>query len=330
MNTRPRPSGPLLSMLLALAGMTHASVARPAGGTPLVSIPDAALPRPLTFIAYGDMRFTDATERDASSPTVRRALVERIAGEHPAALFITGDVPWHGGARADYAVFRDETEAWRSASLRVFPALGNHEFAGCPEADCLENWWTTFPEMRGRRWYSVALGSRIRALALDSDASLLPAAPQREWLETELGNLPRPVEFVLIFLHHPPIADPATAALANHNPRPNEVSLAEYLGRVAPVSRARFLVVAGHIHNYERFEQGGVSYFVSGGGGAHPYPVERAALDRYQGTDFPNFHYLRFRLDGRRLVGEMVRVEDPEADPPVRFAVRDRFEVVAR
>jgi hypothetical protein len=328
MNTRLRHRAPLLALLLAFGG--HASAALAAGSAPLVSIPDAQLPQPLTFIAYGDMRFTDGAERDASSPGVRRALIDRVAGERPAAVFITGDVPWHGGSRADYAVFRDETAPWRGASLRVFPALGNHEFAGCAEAECLENWWSAFPELRGHRWYAVALGRRIRALVLDSDTSLLPDAPQRTWLETELGNLPRAVEFVLVFLHHPPVADLAADALASHNPRPNEVSLAEYLGRIAPVSHARLVVVAGHTHNYERFEQGGVGYFVSGGGGAHPYPVERGALDRYRGTDFPNFHYLRFRLDGRRLVGEMVRVEDPDADAPTRFAVRDRFEFVAR
>jgi len=37
----------------------------------------------------------------------------------------------------------------------------------------------------------------------------------------------------------------------------------------------RFLVSAGHIHNYERSVVDGVTYLVSGGGGAPAYFVER-------------------------------------------------------
>jgi hypothetical protein len=126
------------------------------------------------------------------------------------------------------------------------------------------------------------------------------------------------------------VADLATDTLATHNPRPNELALADYLGTAAAGSSARFVVVAGHLHNYERFEQDGVVYLVSGGGGAHPYPVERSPRDLYQGTGFPNFHYIRFRLEAGHLSGEMVRVADPDAATPERFEVSDRFEVRAR
>jgi acid phosphatase type 7 len=305
-------------------------VAAPRAEPVLFTIPDGALPRPLTFIAYGDMRFTAPTETNASRPAVRRALIARIAADKPAALFLSGDLPWHGGTLADYAVYRDETRAWRDAGVRVYPALGNHEFAWCAEAQCLENWWSTFPGLRGHRWYAVALGSQIRAIALDTDTSLLAGAPQRVWLEEQLAALPPAVRFVIIWLHHPPLANLATGTLADHNPRPNEIALADYLGSVAAGSTARFVVVAGHLHNYERFEQDGVVYLVSGGGGAHPYPVERSSRDLYQGPDFPNFHYVRFRLDGERLSAEMVRVADPDAGAPERFEVSDRFEVRAR
>jgi hypothetical protein len=112
------------------------------------------------FIVYGDMRFTDTSEMQASQPGPRHALVAAIAAERPDALFLTGDVPWHGGTADDYHVYREETTAWREQQLRVYPALGNHEFQQCAESQCLENWWQAFPPLRGRRWYSVALGSR--------------------------------------------------------------------------------------------------------------------------------------------------------------------------
>ncbi|HVN43298.1 MAG TPA: metallophosphoesterase [Steroidobacteraceae bacterium] len=319
----------VLSAVFAGCATNPASTLPGAEG-PTFTVPAAALSQPLKFVAYGDMRFTDPTRTDASSPTVRRALIARIAEEQPSGVFISGDIPWRGGVVADYAVFRTETEVWRERGLRIYPVLGNHEFYGASEAQCLENWWNTFPELRDHRWYSVALGTSLRAIALDSDAPLVAGSPQRAWLEAELKGLPRSVKFVLVSLHHPPVADPATGSLASHNPRPNEVALAEYLNAIAPKVHERFVVVAGHTHNYERFEVEGVTYVVSGGGGAHPYEVERGPLDLYHGKDFPNFHYLRFTLSGDRLSAEMVRVGDPDAAVPHVFEVRDRFEVRAR
>ena len=270
------------------------------------TVAESALAKPLVLIAYGDMRFTDPTNTTATNPRVRRALVSKIAEERPAAVFINGDITYHGIA-ADYDVFRQESEPWRARQLRVYPALGNHEFSGCFESACLENWWTAFPVLRGRRWYSVALGSRVLALALDSDTSLLPGSEQDLWLEKELTSLPSSVRVVLIVMHHPPVADIQTAQHVDHNPRPNEEALAATLARLAPHSMAHFIVSAGHIHNYERLERDGIEYLVSGGGGAHPYEVDRTAADSYQSGEFPNYHYVRLEVTSRLLTGPLGR-----------------------
>jgi acid phosphatase type 7 len=297
---------------------------------PLVTLTDAALPTPLTFVAYGDTRFTSPAETTASSPLVRQALVARIAAERLAALLLSGDLVWHGGTADDYRVFGDETAAWRAAGIRVLPSTGNHEFSQCEESQCIENWWGAFPELHGHRWYAAALGSRVLGIALDTQSSLLAGSPQRAWLEQQLAALPPTVRFVLITLHHPPVDDPQTGIEASHNVRPNEQALAEYLKAVAPSAHARFIVNAGHVHNYERFEQDGVTYLVAGGGGAHPVEVVRAANDLYRQALFPNFHYLRFTLAGERLSAEMVRLEDYDSARPARFEVRDRFELSAK
>lgn len=320
---------PGLIALLAWVAISGSTPVLAAGDT-LASISDARLPRPFTFIAYGDMRFTDPAETNASAPAVRRALVERIASENPSAVLLSGDIPWHGGTVSDYGVYADETAVWRAQNLNIVPALGNHEFAGCAEATCLENWWSAFPALRGSRWYAVQLGSRVRVLALDSNSDLTDGSPQRAWLAEQLAALDRKVRFVLLVLHHPPVADIEATGHTDHNPRPNEVALADYLRAVTPALRARLVVIAGHTHNYERLQQDGIDYFVSGGGGAHPYPVTRGPLDRYQSADFPNFHYLRFTVRPRALEGEMVRVEDPQAEHPSEFVVRDRFTIPAK
>jgi hypothetical protein len=293
---------------------------------PTFTINDQDLHSPLTLVAYGDMRFTDPTNVTATNPAARRALVQRVAEEKPDAILLNGDVPWHGGNAKDYEVYRAETQVWRDANLRVFPALGNHEFANCEVPQCLANWWTAFPQLKGRRWYSARLGLKIWIIALDSDDSLLPGSDQRRWLESQIASLPHEIEFVLITMHHPPVADIQGRFIVDHNPRPNEIALALLLKSCAATSRARFIVVAGHIHNYERFVQDGVLYLVSGGGGAAPHPLDRTPLDLYQGSDFPNYHYVKFVLEGNFLRGTMFRLADPTAG---RWEAKDEFEVRA-
>src|SRR5690242_2774345 len=113
---------------------------------PTFRISDDQLGNPPTFITYGDMRFTDPANTTATDPKVRRWLVDRIAKEHPDAVILNGDVPLAGNVRNDYEVFKVETQPWRDGHLRVFPALGNHEFHGDSQ-QCLENWWEAFPGM---------------------------------------------------------------------------------------------------------------------------------------------------------------------------------------
>jgi hypothetical protein len=321
----------LRSMVVAVAVSmgVATSVTSAVHAAPTFSVPASELADPLVLVAYGDMRFTGAAETGASNPNARRTLVAKIAAERPAAIFINGDVPWHGVA-PDYDVYREETRPWADAHARVYPALGNHEFSRCSEADCLELWWKAFPALRDRRWYSVALGTRVVGIALDSDTSLLPGSPQRIWLEAQVAELAPQVRLVLIVMHHPPVADVQTTKLVDHNPRPNEIALADYLKTVAPRSSARFVVSAGHIHNYERFAQDGVVYLVSGGGGATPYEVDRGPGDLYQNPDFPNYHYVRVEIRARNAAFEMIRLADYDAAEPHHWQVRDRFEVSLR
>jgi hypothetical protein len=323
-------------VLVLILSTPAAAVAQAPGGSGLISqagpsfvVKDSDLAKDFSMVVYGDMRFTDPADHSAADPDARRALVAKIAEVHPDAVVITGDVPYRGTVAADYDEYRLETKAWRDEQLRVYPALGNHEFGGKGGGDPLQNWWSAFPELKDRRWYSVALGSRVYVICLDSDTDLIAGSVQRAWLEDQIAHLPQKVEFVLIAMHHPPVADIQTLIEVSHNPRPNEIALREYLSQVTPRAHARFIVAAGHIHNYERAEVDGVTYLVSGGGGAHPYPVVRTPQDKYQATDFPNFHYVLFQLDGRKMKATMFRLGFPEGATP-EWQARDSFAIEAK
>ena len=295
---------------------------------PTFRIEERDLRSPLTLIAYGDQRFTDPANTRQTNPRIRQWLVGQIAKEHPDAVIMNGDVPLAGEVANDYAVFQAETKVWRDLRLHIYPALGNHEFVGEARQD-LENWWTAFPEMRGRRWYSAQLGSRVYLLALDSDTSLLPGSEQAQWIEKQIEGLPASIDFVIVTLHHPPVADVQTHIEVDHNPRANEMALRDYLSKAAQTSHAVFMVSAGHIHNYERRVVEGVTYLVSGGGGAPPYFVERAAEDLYQSILFPNYHYVKLTLEKDRLHGAMYRIANPEAEK-LTVELKDSFDLTAK
>jgi hypothetical protein len=315
----------LLCLLVSLPLLAQQT---PNAAAPTFRVPASELSRHLTVIAYGDQRFHDVSNTTVADPKSRLALVKKIAEEKPDAITMSGDVPYKGTDPADYENYRAETKPWRDAHLRVYPALGNHEVSGGVQAG-VENWWKAFPELRGMRWYSVALGDRLSLIQLDSISPLTPDSPQLQWLRKQLAGEPASVDFVLIDMHHPPVADVQLHLQVDHNPRPNEIALRDFLSQVAPSFRARIVVIAGHIHNYERAEVGGVTYLVSGGGGAHPYFVERTSQDLYQDPNFPNFHFIKFELDGDKLKATMVRLADPTAAKPV-WQEKDRFVIEKR
>lgn len=315
-------------MLLALCPSAPVVLlAAPGDEPPRFEIAPPAAPGPLSFVVYGDTRFT---ARDhVANALARRALVAKIADENPAAILIGGDLIYQGTDRNDYSVYHSETLEWDRRRIPVFPALGNHEFHDCNPASaaspCLENWWQAFAELKLRpfRWYSVAIGREILALVLDSDSPLKPGSEERRWLEREITSAEAPVRFILIVLHYPPVRDPVL-------PRgKDEAQVQRYLSAAAPTLHAQVIVVGSHVHNYERFSRDGVTYLVSGGGGAKPLPVFRMSGELSNLQTSVNFHFLRFTLDKERLTGTMVRFDaaDQSGNP---WSEPDRFEIAAR
>jgi stress-induced morphogen len=293
------------------------------GPGPTFTVPASDVPANWTLIAYGDMRFTDPTNFDVTNPKARVALVRRIAELKPDAVMLSGDVPYDGANKADYEQYIKETAVWRSQHLRVYPALGNHELH---KAEIVEpkNWWATFPELKGRRWYSVQFADSY-LIAVDTNLPLTDGSRQQTWLADQLDHLPKGTKFVFLSLHHPPVAD---GILNNHSHdvRPNELALKSLLTKKAAGMTAKIVVVAGHIHNYERFDDGGVTYLVSGGGGAKPHEIARTAADKFAGVTFPNYHYIVFHIVGDELKATMYRLSDPDA-ATATWEKKDEFTV---
>jgi acid phosphatase type 7 len=323
----PRTWSKLWSVLLAIGIATAAlpTSATESAEPPRFEVPAREDGHALTFLVYGDTRFT--RRDDVVNASARRALVERMAHEQPAAVLIGGDLVYQGAEADDYQVYKSETVEWSNREIPVFPTLGNHEFKGCTDdvSPCLENWWNTFTSLRPYRWYSVTIGGTLRVVMLDSDAHLRPGSEQRTWFEQQISSAnadPR-IKFILIMLHYPPVRDPFYPAMLD------EKEVARYLAKRTHALRVQVVVVGSHVHNYERYSRNGVTYLVSGGGGAKPVPAVRMFGELSKLHTSVNYHYIRFSLESDRLIGTMVRFEAAEssADP---WSEPDRFEVRAK
>jgi hypothetical protein len=292
---------PVLGALLLCA--TSQLVGATGGDTPpRFEVPAPTPEAPVTFVVYGDTRFSKRD--DIVNAVARRALVSKIASEKPAAIFIGGDLVYQGSNPDDYETYRSETVEWSDQKTPVFLVLGNHEFSGCPHdvTPCLKNWWQAADPYAPRpyRWYSVILGSTALALILDSDSALKPGSEQREWFERQISDADARIQFLLVMLHYPPVREPFYPSMRD------EKEIVRYLSGKAGALHARVVVVGSHVHNYERYKRGGVTYLVSGGGGAKPVPAVRMFGELSRLRTAVNFHYLRLVLKNDRLSGTLV------------------------
>ncbi|MGO9433277.1 MAG: metallophosphoesterase family protein [Terracidiphilus sp.] len=262
---------------------------------------------PLRFVAYGDTRFHDPKDTEVANPAVRVALVQAIAEVNPAFICFTGDIVYNGYDANDWKVWDSETAIWREKKIPVYPALGNHDLHG-DEKIALGNYFQRFPELKNSRYYSVRAANTV-ILVLDSSLDEI-SGPQGQWLASKLDNIPSDVDFVFLMFHHPPYTSSSDAKMfgGGHSARSTEQHLAKMLEERQAHVRAHFVVFSGHVHNYERHQHGGVTYFVSGGGAAHAYPIERARDDPYQSKEI-NYHYLLVEVNHQQLKITMNRLQ---------------------
>ena len=268
---------------------------------------------PFRFVAYGDARFHDPKDTEAANPPVRQALVQAIAEVNPAFISFGGDIVYNGYDVNDWKVWDSETSIWREKKIPVYPALGNHDLHG-DENVALANYFQRFPDLKNSRYYSVRAANSL-ILVLDSSLNET-SGPQGQWLTQMLDTVPGDVDFVFIVLHHPPYTSSSDEKKygGGHSSRKHEEELAAMLETHQQHMNARFVVFSGHVHNYERHEHGGVTYFVSGGAGAHAYPIERAPSDPFQSKEI-NYHYLLVEVDHHHLKVTMNRLDLSSGKP---------------
>jgi Icc-related predicted phosphoesterase len=305
-----RPKHFAWTFLLLLLAYSDVACSRKESQATSESVHSVALqtniPPAFTFVAFGDTRFHDPSDTSAANPAVRRALVAAIDRERPAFVSIGGDLVYVGENAGDWNVWDSETAIWREHHIPVYPALGNHDVKGGQQA--LDNYFARFPELQKSPFYSVQTQNTVM-LILDSNQDEL-SGEQGKWLRSQLDNIPSSADFLFLIFHHPVYTSSSDEKVmgGGHSSRSHEQALGQLLEERQKQIRARIVVFNGHVHNYERHEHGGVTYFVTGGGGAHAYPVPRKSDDPYQDSGI-NYHYLLAQVDHNHLTITMNKLE---------------------
>jgi predicted phosphodiesterase len=257
---------------------------------------------PFRFLLYGDTR---------SNVTSHAAIVTAMRREGPDFVVHTGDLLADGRSERQWNdFFAIERDLLRDTVF--IPVVGNHElrnssrigienfrrYVNCPPPDAPR------PELD----YVVRFGNVQMVLANAYDD--WTTAPMRNWLEEHLAQARRdgPNDFLLVVTHW---------GMHSSGPHGENRSL-----RAAglPEMFRRYgvdLVVAGHDHVYERGEERGLRYIVTGGSGAPLY--SRRTEHNYTRVFAAQHHYVRVDADGEKLELTAVRPDGTILD---RFTIR--------
>lgn len=286
---------------------------------------DASVKAPFSFDVYGDIRFMETSNTKDSDPVRRKMLVQKIANDKPAFLLITGDIVANGSSASQWEVFDSETGPLKNDPVHIYPALGNHDLRG-DQNTALDNYFKRFPYLQHSRYYAVR-ADNVMVFTLDSELDH-PGGAEMTWFDKQIDSLPDGVQFVVVQLHHPPLTRSRDSLFGGgHSPRGQEENMADFLESRAAKSRAKFIVVAGHVHNYERYERNGVMYVVTGGGGATPYMIPRQNNDAYRDPG-PTYHYCHFDVVPGHIAMHMVKLVLDGNKPT--WQERDSFEMSAK
>ena len=208
------------------------------------------LPVPISdesIIAIGDSGSGDTNQSELAA-----AIATTVKGHRVAALVMTGDNVYPDGSPERFGLLLDAPyRSWLDSSP-IVATLGNHDVQAGYGASQLEH--LDLPALPFRR----VVGD-LEFFVLDANH---PDNDQAAWLDLALTN--SAAKYTVVVFHQP------AYSCSKHGSTP------EVQNYFVPVidAHSATLVLNGHDHNYQRFTSDrGVTYVVTGGGGAALYPI---------------------------------------------------------
>jgi hypothetical protein len=244
-------------------------------------------PAAFQFVVYGDTRTRHEMHQKVVNAILKYA--------EPEFVLHTGDLVANGADSGQWPTFFGiERELLRKTAF--FPSLGNHERNDRQYYDFFD---VTTP------YYSFDWGT-AHIIVLNSDVgNVSHSAAAREtywteqvrWLEEDLQKSQK-ADFRFLVAHHPPMT--AVASRQGDNP---------HMTALMPMFEKYKLTAGffGHDHNYQHYLSNGVHYFITGGGGAPLYDVDKppaGITKKVESTE----HFVVVKVDGQTARVEAIRL----------------------
>ncbi len=281
---------------------------------------------PVTLLAAGDIASCTVVDGDKvpqEAPEATAKLIEAI----PAATVQTlGDNAYDSGTSDEFDDCYDPT--WGAFKDRTRPAPGNHDYA----TGGAKGYYDYFNGVgvqtgragdRSKGYYSYDLGA-WHVVVLNSECDYVPGgcgegSPQEQWLRDELAAHPG---CQIVATHHPRWS--SDAEHGNHVPPDEGLKMQPFWQAAADAGVELYL--AGHAHDYERFDPmdgngnpspTGVREIVVGTGGAGLYEISMDDLSDNSAEHSDSTHgVLELTLYPGRYEWRFLPVEDPSFTDP--------------
>jgi len=293
MLTSPR----LFSLILLV--LTLPALAAP---KPIRKMPRLLPDKPFTFVAYGDTR---------SNPEAHSRVIAEIVKMHPEFVLQSGDLVSDGRNPKQWAQFDEIEKPLHDAGIAYYPARGNHDLGTYYPLHVTEPFDSGD---KTNKLYYAFTRHHNRFIIVDSMQDYTPGSAQYTWLEGELQKAQKTAVNTFVMFHEGPFS------VGPHGPTPEAQQYLHPLFVKYP-PRA---VICGHDHLYYRTTRDGVTYLVTGGGGAPPYhPINSQislpgdvfvkdvdSLGRpLSEADYQAliYHAIRLEVDGTRVTGTVLR-----------------------
>ncbi|MBI5878690.1 MAG: metallophosphoesterase [Chloroflexi bacterium] len=261
-----------------------------------------------TLRAAYDSYFTFAALGDSGSGDSHQyAVAGTLQRMQPAFVLHTGDVIYPAGEAANYGPRFFAPYSLTLATAPFFMSPGNHDYMQAGAAPYYDVFYLPSNDATGTEsYYSFDYGN-AHVVALDTNLTGAAAAAMTAWLAQDLAATTRFWKFV--FFHH---------AIYSSGPHGSEAYVQPLRDTLGPIFEQYNvdIVFNGHDHTYERTflrrdyvpAGRGVTYIVTGGGGAGLY--SKAATNAWSAAFFstPDYwHAVRVDVANCRLTLSAVK-----------------------
>lgn len=237
-----------------------------------------------TARASGDpLRFWTIGDTNPGLGAYAAGVVSSILPMKPDFLIHGADIQYYDSFLETWASWFPVMQPMLSGGA-FYPAVGNHESEKPDEkAQYFDRFFGNAGFDGNNKWYRFQ-SAGVWFFSLDTEESIDPGAEQGAWLVSQLEDASKQpgFRFSVVYMHRPLV----TCGDSGDNPDARaklEPSFQQY--KVA-------LVVQAHMHGYERFDFGNITYVTSAGGGGmignvdeniqRPYCGQRVASGGYR------------------------------------------------